>query len=53
MGDERFVKLLESSTNQPFDTEYLGGRTEITEVQNPSPFLDVGSKVKDVRSFGK
>jgi hypothetical protein len=44
MRDERFVKLIASSTNQPFDTEFLGGRPEVTEVQNPSSQL--GLKVQ-------
>jgi hypothetical protein len=39
MGDERFVTLIENTTNQPFGTEFLGGRTEVTEVQSPSPQL--------------
>ncbi len=44
MRDERFVKLIESPPNQPFDTEFLGGRTEVTEVQSPT--TELGLKVQ-------
>jgi hypothetical protein len=45
--DERFVTPLGNSTNQPIDTEFLRGCTEVTEVQNPSSQL--GRKVQGAR----
>jgi hypothetical protein len=54
MSYERFVTPIRNSINQPFDTEFLRGRTEVTEVQNPSTELrwkvqGAGKRVKGRR----